>query len=588
MKQFFYFLLSVFLAIIFSIILVLFNLFFFQSVIFNQEFNSSGLYFFTLFISGKTWFLLKFIFIVICFLVHFIFSMHLLYFSSRNHESYQTKTTQILNSKSHQNASFKLLVGIVPSKSSKISQFKNTQTTDSFSLSHPKKFQKIFVFEKGLYQNFLITGSIGSGKTSSAMYPFTQQLLKLNSPKLSFLILDVKGNYYKQVAAFAEELHRKEDIISINLNGSIRYNPLNKPNLKASVLANRLKTILLLFSPNNSESYWLDKAEQILEACITLLRAGLGYVTFYELHKLICDKTYYSELKVSIRTYFLNNSFSKDELYSIYQSIVFLEKDYYSLDERNYNLLKSEITRITTCFVSDFAVKNTFCPKPEEESFAGFDEVLESGKIVVLDMNIAEYKNLSKIIAAYLKLDFQSSVLARLASKKEILPCVFISDEYQEYVTANDAEFFAQSREAKCINIISTQSYSSIQNTLKDQTATKVIIQNLINKIWFRTDDIFTIEDAQKQIGKEDKKKISKTYSENSKESNYSKLSKKFISYDLSISESVNSYMQNDYVVDYNFFTQELKTFEALCFLSNGHQIMKPTKLLMLPYFKRF
>jgi hypothetical protein len=26
-------------------------------------------------------------------------------------------------------------------------------------------------------------------------------------------------------------------------------------------LANRLKTILLLFSENNTESYWLDKAE---------------------------------------------------------------------------------------------------------------------------------------------------------------------------------------------------------------------------------------------------------------------------------------------------------------------------------------
>ena len=31
--------------------------------------------------------------------------------------------------------------------------------------------------EKGLYQNILITGAIGSGKTSSAMYPITEQLI---------------------------------------------------------------------------------------------------------------------------------------------------------------------------------------------------------------------------------------------------------------------------------------------------------------------------------------------------------------------------------------------------------------------------
>ncbi len=76
----------------------------------------------------------------------------------------------------------------------------------------------------------------------------------------------------------------------------------------------------------------------------------------------------------------------------------------------------------------------------------------------------------------------------------------FISDEYSEYVTANDANFFSQSREAKCINIISTQSYTSLLNTINNQYTTKVIVQSLINKIWFRNDDIFTIEDAQKQL----------------------------------------------------------------------------------------
>ena len=40
---------------------------------------------------------------------------------------------------------------------------------------------KVYIPESGLYQNFLITGTIGSGKTSSAMYPFTEQLIKYNS-----------------------------------------------------------------------------------------------------------------------------------------------------------------------------------------------------------------------------------------------------------------------------------------------------------------------------------------------------------------------------------------------------------------------
>ena len=112
-------------------------------------------------------------------------------------------------------------------------------------------------------------------------------------------------------------------------------------------------------------------------------------------------------------------------------------------------------------------------------------------------MNIGKYKNLSKIIAAYLKLDFQTDVISQLSSVIE-RPMCFISDEYQEYVTSSDADFFSQSREAKCINIVATQSYTSLLSTLNNQYSVKVIIQNLVNKLWFRTDDIFTIEDAQK------------------------------------------------------------------------------------------
>ena len=79
--------------------------------------------------------------------------------------------------------------------------------------------KKIYLPESGLYQNFLITGTIGTGKTSSAMYPFTEQLMKYNSlhtnNKLGILILDVKGNYCNQVKQFAIKYHLEKDLIEI-------------------------------------------------------------------------------------------------------------------------------------------------------------------------------------------------------------------------------------------------------------------------------------------------------------------------------------------------------------------------------------
>lgn len=400
------------------------------------------------------------------------------------------------------------------------------------------------------------------------------------------LILDVKGNYYKQVYEYAKKYEILDDLIVIGLGSNVFYNPLHKPHLKPQVLANRLKTILLLFSENNSESYWLDKAEEVLCECIKLCRLyNNGYVTFVELHKLVTLPDYYKEKIETLKKLFINSKFSDKELYDLNASLNFFEKEFFNLDDRTKNIIISEITRITSTFVSDYDVMETFCAPKTKLSFSGFDEVLSSGKIVVLNMNIFEYNMLSRIIATYLKLDFQTEIMSNL-SKGVVYPSVFICDEYDKFVSKTDGEFFSLSREAKCINIVSTQSYSSLKNTLKDESSVKVIIQNLINKIWFRTDDIFTIEESQKQLGKEEKEKTSKSISESAKETTFSYITNSLNSQNSNISETFSTYTQNDFIYELNFFTQNLETFTALTFLSDGNKILTPRKLNMFPYFE--
>lgn len=526
----------------------------------------------------ETWYWIKIIYIFTLVFTNFLLSNYIIsLFSNNNKKIKKDKNNKVKKiernlsknknqSKNNKNKDLRLLIGY-----------------------DEKTGENIYVPESGLYQNFLITGTIGSGKTSSAMYPFTEQLIKYNylnkENKIGMLILDVKGNYYNQVKEYAKKYDLLDDLIVIELGGKWKYNPLYKPNLKASVLANRLKTILNLFSENNSESYWLDKAEQVLTEAIKLCRLyNDNYVDFIEIHKIITKPEYYKEKIKILREKFIKSKFSVKEIYELNTALEFFYEEYEKLDSRTLAILKSEITRITNTFISDYDIINTFCPPKEKMNFKGFKEVIQKGKIVVLNMNIAEYKNLSKIIAAYLKLDFQTDIMEALA-KGNTRKTAFICDEYAEYVTKTDSDFFSLSREAKCINIVSTQSYSSIKNTLKDETAVKVICQNLINKIWFRTDDIFTIEEAQKQVGKEEKVKTSKNISENAKETNYSYILKSLKSRDSSIAESFNMYTQNDFIYESNFFTQDLEVFTALAFLSDGNKIIKPRKIKMLPYF---
>ncbi len=444
---------------------------------------------------------------------------------------------------------------------------------------------KIFIPERSLYQNIFITGTIGTGKTSSAMYPFTEQLIK-NKNKIGILILDVKGNYYNQVLRYCKKYGREKDIIEISINSNLRYNPLHKPNISPTILANRLKTILLLFSKNNSDSYWLDIVEEAIANCIKLCRIyNDGYVTFKEINNLIFNSNYFKTKIPYLRKLFISGKLSTSNTFDLYSSLEFFNNEFFKLDNRTLSIIKSEIGRITNTFTSEYKISKTFCPPKNEINFFGFKEVIEQGKIVILNMNIAEYRSLSKIIAAYLKLDFQTEVLSSLKNPSSIKTTSFICDEYHEYVTVNDADFFSQSREAKCINIVSTQSYTSLYHSLNNQYSTKVIIQSLVNKLWFRTDDIFTIEEIQKQIGKEEKIKTSITISENSKETNYDYLSRKLKSKNSNISESINNYTQKDYIYDTNFFTQDLETFSCIAFLSDGKKILPPKKIKLSPYF---
>ena len=471
----------------------------------------------------------------------------------------------------------KFIIPTIPEKTKTNIQEKNSLIIGK-NLSDGKI---VSIPEKGLYQNILITGTIGTGKTSSAMYPITKQLLNMG---IGMLVLDVKGNFHEKVKELSANTNKK--LIVIQLGGKYTYNPLDKPNLKPSILANRIKTILTLFSnQNTTDSYWLDKVELYLTECIKLCRLyNDNYVTFIELHKLINDSKYLEDKISIVKNLFLSNSLNQSQVYDFKTSLEFFTSEFKSLDSRVLSIIQSEVSRITQLFVSDYEVAKTFCPDKANISFSGFENLEDN--IVVLNMNIAEYRNLSKIIATYLKLDFQSEVLMRLAKKNTIKPVAFVCDEYHEYATQNDADFFSESREAKCINIVSTQSYTSLLNAVRENSAAKIIIQSLVNKIWFRTDDIFTIEEAQKQLGKEDKTKYSHTISENAKETKFNYILNNFKSSNSNISESISSQIHHDFIYDINTFSRELRTFEAICFLSNGYEILKPQSLQLTPEFK--
>ena len=109
----------------------------------------------------------------------------------------------------------KFIIPTIPEKTKTNIQEKNSLIIGK-NLSDGKI---VSIPEKGLYQNILITGTIGTGKTSSAMYPITKQLLNMG---IGMLVLDVKGNFHEKVKELSANTNKK--LIVIQLGGKYTYN----------------------------------------------------------------------------------------------------------------------------------------------------------------------------------------------------------------------------------------------------------------------------------------------------------------------------------------------------------------------------
>ena len=292
----------------------------------------------------------------------------------------------------------------------------------------------------------------------------------------------------------------------------------------------------------------------------------LGKLNFLEIHKVVSEDSYLKETLESLKASIKQNVPNDKEAFELRNSISFIENEFFKLDERVLGIIKSEITRLTIPLITDYDIYNKFCVKGTKQNIS-----FKDNKIIVLSLNIGEYRALSKIVSSFLKLSFQIYILSNISNPT---PAFFIADEFQEFCNEQDANFLSLSREAKCINIISTQSYSSLNNALKDTNSTNVIIQNLVNKIWFRSDDNYTISEIIKQLGKVNVVKENRAVSEAGDESKKYLFKEGLKNKKSSITKSLNYVTVKESEYDENFFSRELKTFEALAFITTKEGII--------------
>jgi|GEM_PF-1235515 len=464
----------------------------------------------------------------------------------------------------------------------------------------------------GLFTGIIVFGSTGTGKTTACAYPFLDQLAKYKkeSPaeRIGGLILDVKGDFWKEAARILKRNGRGDDIVIIEPGSGYYFNPVHYPHLDAKIIAERLYSVLenMNSGDGRQDSFWKDKAINLLANSLNIVRLCMGYVTLSDIYEIISDENKLKNIighaqnliktKSNIKSNMQSNIKSNEETYIQELKLAasyFAGADYAGLDDRTKAIIKSESLRVCSDFIKP-VFKETFCCSEQKLNFPGFQEAVNSGKIVILNMPESKYGLTGKIIGIMLKLDYFRTVLNRVYRSviddtvNITRPVLFICDEYQNYVTSgdieSDAEFFARCRQSKAINIVLTQSYSSLKLKLGSEEKLNSLIGNIRSSVWLALSDDYSREKASRICDKEYKLKITENITEQDDRAVFNPLIGKLLSNDNTISQGTTKTYEKLPSFDTDDFAG-LKLNQAVYRIYSGAEMKGPGIVYLHPFY---
>lgn len=147
--------------------------------------------------------------------------------------------------------------------------------------------------QRGLYTGIMILGAVGTGKTSACMYPYVDQLLRWRAGdpalKMGGLVLEVKGDFCRQVRTILTRSGRESDYVEVGLNSGVCYNPLHN-DLDPYAVAYAVATLLNNLFGRSKEPFWQQAYTDLLKFVISLRRITDGYTTLAEVYRYIIDE----------------------------------------------------------------------------------------------------------------------------------------------------------------------------------------------------------------------------------------------------------------------------------------------------------
>lgn len=325
---------------------------------------------------------------------------------------------------------------------------------------YPKRSSLITITREQRDKHIYIIGGTGTGKTK-----FLEGLIRQDiTEEEGFGVIDCHGDLIRDTLRFISTLEESDSIIKRVIlldptwqDYSLGFNPLQltsnaRPYAQALELIEVFKKIW---------EYWGPRMDELARnTLVTLTEAKL---TLLEVQPLLANDSFRAYITEN-----LSNAEAKKYWYERYDSLSKKMKSQYA----------EPLLNKTQAFLGDPAIKNIVGQK---ESSLSFRQIMDSGKILLVNLSKGFLKENSYLLGALLLAKIQMAALSRtnIPENRRRRWYLYV-DEFQNFATESFAEILSEARKYGLSLVMAHQSLSQLNKKLRSS-----IFSNVLTHIFF-------------------------------------------------------------------------------------------------------